>query len=425
MTKTTYTEMVDPAARDGAGSGIEWIGKVPRGWEVRKLKRSIKIASWVSLWNELFDEDWEYSVIWWNWEMSRTNEFNCNENVIVIWRVWAHCGNIHLINKKCWITDNALIVSNINWYDLNYLAVFLKSRNLNDIASRSAQPLITWTQIKDQYVCKPPLEIQQAIASYLDTKTAQIDEAISLKTQQIELLREKRTALINHVVTKWLDPDVELVDSGIEWIGTIPKGWEVRKLKWLIDLINRWMSPDYSEDETSIKIINQGCICWWNLNLQKIKYNIENSALTKRWKLNKWDILMNSTWTGTLGRAVVFDIDDLWYYADSHVTIIRTNTQNHSKYITYLLSTEMYQNYIYQTCVSGSTNQIELSREKMRIVEFLSPSFQEQQDIASYLDTKTAEIDSTIALVQQSIDLLVEYKQSLISHVVTGKVKIE
>lgn len=182
-------------------SGIEWIGMIPKGWEVNKIKWFITIASGTSLSNEKFDEFGSYSVVWWNGEMGKSNEYNCEWNVIVVWRVWAHCWNIHIIKERTWITDNALIIDRINWFDLEYLATILRIRGLNDIASKNAQPLITWTQVKEQFICKPTISEQQSIADYLDSKTSQIDQTITAVEKSIELLSEYKQSLISHVVT--------------------------------------------------------------------------------------------------------------------------------------------------------------------------------------------------------------------------------
>lgn len=194
------TKGLDPKV-EMVDSGIEWIGMIPKGWEVNKIKWFITIASGTSLSNEKFDEFGSYSVVWWNGEMWKSNEYNCEWNVIVVWRVWAHCWNIHIIKERTWITDNALIIDRINWFDLEYLATILRIRGLNDIASKNAQPLITWTQVKEQFVCKPTIKEQQAIVDYLDSKTSQIEQTITAVKKSIELLTEYKQSLISHVVT--------------------------------------------------------------------------------------------------------------------------------------------------------------------------------------------------------------------------------
>lgn len=213
----------------------------------------------------------------------------------------------------------------------------------------------------------------------------------------------------------------EMKDSGVEWIGYIPAKWNITKLKLKTEQINRGKSPEYI-DESKIRVINQACVYWDYLKLENVKYQ-DASVIAGRGKLKKGDILINSTGTGTLGRANMF-IEDGEFIADSHVTIVRCTDFNFAKYLKYALRTKLYQGLIYSTMVTGSTNQIELSREGLRDMKVLAVEENELIKMVNFLDEKTAHFDSIISKKEALIQRLEEAKKSLISEVVTGKVKV-
>ncbi len=194
------TKWLDPDV-EMVDSGIEWIGKIPKGWKKIKLKRFINISSWTSINTSNIKTNWEFSVVWGNWEMARADSYNSYWEMIVIWRVWAHCWNIHRFHNKLWVTDNALIMRIKAGFNIKYLAEILKVRKLSDIAAKNAQPLITWTQVKEQIICQPPEDEQKSIATYLDDKTSQIDQTIQTIQKSIELIKEYKQSLISSVVT--------------------------------------------------------------------------------------------------------------------------------------------------------------------------------------------------------------------------------
>jgi len=196
-----------PAYKD---SGVEWLGKVPEHWETISLKRVARIRSGDAIPTDKVQsvkmETACIQVIGGNGLLGFTQTANTTGGVIVIGRVGALCGNVHEIREPVWVTDNALVL----WlrreaFALTYLAAVLRARNLNEIADKTAQPLITGTRVIAQIVPLPPLPEQTAIVEYLDAQTAKIDAATSALRREIELLREYRERLIADVVTGKVD----------------------------------------------------------------------------------------------------------------------------------------------------------------------------------------------------------------------------
>lgn len=202
-----------------------------------------------------------------------------------------------------------------------------------------------------------------------------------------------------------------------EWLGEIPNQWKIQPLKTVTRLVNRGNSPKYV-DESSIKVINQACIQWNGLNLENIKFQKDQDVSQWKGLLFPKDLLLNSTGTGTLGRLALFK-EQGNFIADGHVTVIRVNHQIIDyRYLYYLLQTPLYQGFIYNTIVSGSTNQIELSRDGLRNLPIIIPGYEEQQAIANYLDRETARIDTLIAKYQRLIELLNEKQVKIVNRAV-------
>jgi type I restriction enzyme, S subunit len=207
--------------------------------------------------------------------------------------------------------------------------------------------------------------------------------------------------------------------SGVHWIGKVPSNWNILALKRYAPYISRGRSPDYTDDKyKGIPIINQACIYWDGLKLEKVKFQDPNVVTGYGGKVYQGDLLINSTGTGTLGRVGVFNLDGE-YLADSHVTIIRPAKEIFAKYLYYLLQTDVYQGYIYSVLATGATNQIELSREGLSDTPIIVPPISQQKSIASFLDRKTATIDTLIAKKQRLIQLLEEKRTALIDRAVT------
>lgn len=184
-------------------SGVEWIGQVPEHWEVKKLKYLSKIKSGDSIINSNLSEEYLYEVFGGNGFMGYFYKYNVSGENIIIGRVGALCGNIRYINEEKWITDNALILNLINLSKTlySYVSYVLECANLNALSVSNAQPLITGTKVMNISIAIPPLSEQKQIIDYLDKQTAKIDQAIALKTDHIEKLKEYKSVLINDAVT--------------------------------------------------------------------------------------------------------------------------------------------------------------------------------------------------------------------------------
>lgn len=279
------------------------------------------------------------------------------------------------------------------------------------------QNLNTGELLSQCFVPLPPLAEQRAIADYLDAKTAEIDAAVADVERSIGLLGEYRRSVVSEAVTKGLDPDAPMKDSGVEWIGEIPEGWEISRLKQqLVERkeVNNPVKTDFILSLTNTK----GVIPYSE------KGDIGNKSkddLTGYHIARPGDIVLNSmnVIIGSVGLSNYFGAVSPVYY-----TLFPRNPSADVRFFNYI-----FQMPAFQDSLKGLGNGImeirmRIPMSKLNDVLLPVPSHQEQMIIADYLDAKTAEIDVLIADKRRQVDLLKEYRKSLISEAVTGKFKV-
>jgi type I restriction enzyme S subunit len=237
----------------------------------------------------------------------------------------------------------------------------------------------------------PKPEIQKAIANFLDKKIGKIDEVSKKIQQEITDLEDYRKSIIVKAVTKGLNLDVPMKDSGIPWIGKMPENWKLEKIKFLCKKIERGTTPNYT-DAPLTRVINQATFSKGFFDTKNIKYSTKN-AQTSRGLVKKGDVLIASTGGGVLGKVFYFNQSGI-YVADSHVTILRTNDKYKSKFAYYVLSVNY--DLINGLMAQGSTNQIELQRNLLANFYFPVPNLKSQKEIIAFLDNKCSNIKEII-----------------------------
>lgn len=277
----------------------------------------------------------------------------------------------------------------------------------------------------------PPLPEQQKIADYLDQKTTLIDSIIAKKEKQIELYKEERTAIINHAVTRGLNPDAKMKDSGIEWLGEIPAHWEVKRLKYLLKekkgalktgpFGTQLKTSDYvTMSDNTIKVYTQRNVLDNDFSSGEDYINDDKFDELSSFEIFENDLLV--TTRGSIGRSAIFKFGNA--RGVLHPCLIRLqlnenkvlidwvrNYFNNTSY--FLENVKMESNStIIEVIYGGTLSEISLPIPK---------DLDEQKSILSYLDQETLRIDALIEKTTKQIDLLKEYKEALINEVVTGK----
>ncbi|TRX02593.1 restriction endonuclease subunit S [Candidatus Methylobacter oryzae] len=379
-------------------SGVEWIGEIPEGWEVKKLKYVASLRSGNNLTSDQIKNSSEYPVYGGNGLRGFYNEFTHEGNFILIGRQGALCGNINYASGKFWATEHAVVVQSVLNYKINWLGEVLRTMNLNQFSVAAAQPGLAVEAIYNLSIPYPSFQEQTAIANYLDRKTAEIDALIAQKERLIALYEEEKTAIINQAVTRGVDPNAKLKDSGIDWLGEIPDEWKVKKLKYVAILksgnnltsenINNGKYPVYggnglrgyydkfTHNGDLILIGRQGALCG-NINYAKGKFWATDHAVVVQPRMN-----YKTIWLGEMLKAM-----------------------NLNQY-------------------SVAAAQPGLAVEAICNLSVPYPPLEEQTAIVRHIETESARIDAKIAKTQRIIELQKEYRAALISEVVTGKIKV-
>lgn len=408
-------------------SGVEWIGNIPKDWEICKVKYLCNIKSGEILSKTYFEDKGIYPIYGSNGIIGRTNKKNNSNKAIIIGRVGA-CGEVN-IAKEGWITDNALILG-INYRKVNfsYMAYVLKSCNLKDLSSGTAQPLITGSQIKNIQVLSIDIKKQEKIANFLDKKTSQFDSIISKKEALIEKLEEAKKILISEVVTGKVkvvktDDGYELVkrssdemkDSGVEWLGDIPKDWEVKRIKYLFkikkNIAGKLGYDVLSVTQSGIKIKditkNEG-----QLSMDYSKYQIVDIG---DFVMNHMDLL-----TGFVDCSKYIGVTSPDY------RVFRLLNDYYSKNFYNYIFQFCYYNKIFYSLGQGvsSIGRWRLQTETFKNFILPKPPIREQEELVKILECKIKEIEMLKNKLILNIQKLKEAKQSLISEAVTGKIEI-
>ena len=267
----------------------------------------------------------------------------------------------------------------------------------------------------------PPLPEQRSIATFLDRETTKIDELIAEQQRLIDLLKEKRQAVISHAVTKGLNPDAPMKDSAIEWLGEVPEGWDVVHLRRAISASDYGIS-DSLDSVGEIPVLRMGNILSGNIVLDDLKYidKVDEELL-----LTSGDVLFNRTNSlDLIGKVGVFRSEqfDRITFA-SYLVRLRFRSVDVPEYMSYLLNTNAVLGEA-RSYALVSIGQCNLNPTRYAYIRISLPPPEEQQEIVNFLDRATTEIDELIAEAQHAIALLQERRTALISAAVTGKIDV-
>ena len=400
-------------------SGVEWIGAIPKDWEIGKINH---IATFVSQ-----KSTPETDAI----KISPENVESETGKVLDFYSSYDSGGvkfqSGDVLFNKLRVYLSKVVFAEYSGYSLGEMIVIRPSLQdtgkylfylmlscrfieyCNSISEGVKMPRTAVDDILNAQIPIPTTQEQTQITNFLDRKTKQIDELIRLKEQRIELLQEQRAALINQVVTKGLNPNVEMKPSRVEWIGEIPVHWEIGKIKHIATFVSEKSTPEIG----AIKISPE------NVESETGRVlDFYSSYDSVGVKFQAGDVLFNKL------RVYLSKVVFAKYggYSLGEMIVIRPSLQRMGKYL-FLLdaiqSTSLNQLQCYILRGEDATNSLD---------EFWMPNShdfnQEQAQIANFLDCKTKQIDKLITTEQRKIELLKEYRQSLISEVVTGKIDV-
>lgn len=403
-------------------SGVKWLGKIPSHWEVVPIKHSYKFTvGWTPPTgrNDLF----EGNNLWANIsdlgdKVIRTTTNHISDSAVrQSGRSISPKGSL-LYSFK--LSVGTVSFCGADMYTNEAIATFLKGKNSLEFLYYAAPifiiknantniygaPILNQDLIKNALVLLPPLSEQDAIVRYLDSATSEIDKAIAMQQKMIDLLNERKQIIIQNAVTKGLDENVEMKESGIFCFGKIPKHWLIKGWNHIFYNLDKLRKPISAEQRSrrnpqydyygASGVIDK--IDYYNVD-DKILLIGEDGANLKMRNL-----------------PLVYKANGkIW--VNNHAHILKPIEDNYD-YMAYLMETFDYNPYI-----TGSA-QPKLSQEQLGMVRLCVPPIEEQKKIVIYLEKRLKGFDSAITNCQRQITLLQERKQIIINEVVTGKVRV-
>ena len=433
-------------------SGVEWLGEIPAEWKVKKLKY-VAVARPSNIDKKSKDEEEPVSLC--NYVDVYKNEFINRELTFMrataaqeqIEKFLLQKGDI-LATKDSESPDDianpALVVEDFDGvvcgYHLthikpkkiigSYLFRYFQTNYLNSYFEVSANGVTRYGLGVDKFdsalILNPSMDEQTAIANFLDRKTTEIDVLIAQKERLLELYEEEKTAIINHAVTKGLDLNAELKDSGIDWLGEIPAGWKVRNLKYVTKHgLQNGIFKKAIDFGSGIKLINVG-------DMYTSKFLIDENSLERvactesevsKYEVDAGDIFFvrSSLKREGIAKAACLEGRNESIVFECHLIKITPKDIAH-EYLNYYLNSDLLRHKLIS--LSITTTMSTISQDAIGSLEVIIPSSKEQTAIVQHIKAETTHIDAKIAKTQRIIELQKEYRTALISEVVTGKIKV-
>ena len=429
-------------ARKMKDSGIEWIGEIPEGWEVAPLKRFASIQTGNTP-SKTSDANYYAAngIPWikpdnlgYSHPILTTSEYLTSEGALCARimppnTVYVCCigslGKVGYSSISCACNQqiNALIFNDLMFWRYGYYLTIAQESQYLLFGNGNVLQIINSTSQGNIACVLPPLENQHLIACYLDSICSDIEILISKARSSIEEYKKLKQAVITQAVTKGVRGEREMKDSGVAWIGEIPKEWDIIKSSRIIKTTQNGLSRrdlEKSEGQIILKLKNitsDGKIDYSFLNRITLSQNELNT-----YALTTGDFLfvrVNGS-KSLVGKCAIFEaISEIVAYND-HIIRVKLSNQCYNRFFLW---------YLYSCCgkaeidlhTSTAAGQYTISGDGLRDITLVFPPIDEQKEIADYLDAKCAEIDGLIAKKEQLVKELESYKKSLIYEVVTGK----
>ena len=399
-------------------SGIDWIGQIPEEWEVTKLKYALLISNGKD-YKDIEVEEGGYPVIGSGGVFARSRDYMYDGDVVLLGRK----GTIDkplFYSGKFWTVDTMFYSTALNGNNIKFMYYSSLLIPFSYYSTATALPSMTQSDLNNHVLCLPSISEQQKIADFLDKKTAQLDKVKALLEEQIQKLKDYRASLIYETVTKGLDKTVPMKDSGIDWIGQVPQGWGVKRLKDYVDFqtgttppnsigVNqegkgiRWFKPGDFSDECVDLTGAENYITSEVVNQQKLSVYPEKTIL-----------VVGIASIGKVGYS------ENHSYSNQQITALKVIGQIFPKYLAYFMFSSG--KYIRETALYTVVPII--NNQYLSSLKIVLPNLEEQESIVEYLDRQIMQINKMIVIKNQQIENINKQRQTLIYDYVTGKRRV-
>jgi type I restriction enzyme S subunit len=419
-------------------SKISWIGNIPEGWKVKKLKRAFQFVTGFTppTGKSEYYENGQHS--WINISDLKQKFISESENLItdkaisdyepeivpegsLLYSFKLSVGKVAFLTKPAYTNEAIFSVKPIEGLSLKFFYYSLPLQLImNANENIYGAKILNQELIKNADILLPPAQEQDSIANYLDHKIAEIDALITQKEQLIEHYQEEKSVIIDLAVLKGINPNSKFKDSGNKWLGTIPEGWDTKRLKYETYKIGDGIhtTPAYLNG-TETFFIN-------GVNLSNKKICITENTLSvpiEEYEKYKIDLAIGSvliSLNGTVGNLAIYNGEKVVF--GKSVAFIEAKEKIYNQFLYYVLQTQYILNF-FENSFSGTTIK-NLSLHTLRNTPIPLPPISEQKAIVQHIEIEIMRIDAKISKTQRIIELQKEYRSALISEVVTGKVKV-
>lgn len=423
-------------------SGIKWIGRIPKEWNTTAIKQLMYLYAGATPKSDN-EEFWDGDIVWITPADYKTEDVfiskgrrnistkgmeSCATTLLpknsIIFSKRAPIGLVALNGEPLCTNQGCIgcIPKKEKAYSKYYyytLSAFTEQFELYGAGTTFKE--ISANNFANFLLPFPQIEEQQRIAEFLDVKCREIDGLITLQEQMIAQLTDYKQSVITEIVTKGLIPDAQLVPSGIDWIGDVPKGWNrCAPLKWFTEIILGKMlqSNTNSPTDTLEKYICAKDVHFDGVDYSDLKSMYYSPSEKVSYQVQRGDMLVVEGGAGAAGAAIVNkDIENT--YIQNSIMIVRPKRNIDIRYARYVLFSIVSRGYVDYICNKATIPHF--TKDKLSGTLIPMPSFDEQRAIAEHLDTKCGEIDRLIETKRQKIETLKEYKKSVIYEAVTGK----
>lgn len=421
--------------REMKDSCVSWIGTVPSDWIRKKVKNAVSLigsgttpASSCLQYYESEDVNWIQSGdIYGIDTIIKTNTMISNAAVrslsalhvynpdfIVVAMYGGSVGNIAISKIEACVNQACCCIRTDNQNDLKFMYywIYMCKSDFLRVSEGGGQPNISQAKIRNQYYMQPPLAEQRRIADFLDTKCAEIDALTADIQTQIDTLEQYKRSVITEAVTKGLNPDAEMKDSGIEWIGEIPATWNIIRGKYLL----KYLQKPVKEDDGVITCFRDGEVTLRS-NRREDGFTMSDKEIGYQ-GIDVGDLVVH----GMDGFAGAIGISDSRGKASPVLNVM--DTKQNKRYIMYYLRSMAYSDVFVALATGIRVRSCDLRWNKLADLPYPVPSIEEQTAIVEYIDTTLEKTDVVISKKKAQLETLDEYKKSLIYEYVTGKKEV-
>jgi type I restriction enzyme S subunit len=414
---------------DSEESGVVWIGRKPRHWQVMKLHHMVRMRSGSGITSVEMEDDGEYPVFGGNGVRGNFPQYTHDGSYVLIGRQGAECGNINYAHGKFWASEHAVVATPDRDLEYRWLGETLRAMNLNQYSQAAAQPGLSVEVIGRLKLPFPPLPEQQQIAAFLDWKTGQIDALIARKQELLEKLKEKRLAVITQAVTRGLNAAVPLRDSGIAWLGNVPKHWEVKRLRFATSRIEQGWSPQCENqpaDEGFWGVMKVGCVNGDTFDVNENKALPPELEPPAEYELRAGDILISRANTRELlgSAAIVPEGTRSKLLLCDKLYRVSPEPGLRNDFLTFFLRTPAARFQYEREATGASSSMQNIAQPTIKNLPAVIPPLEEQQAICDHIRLNVAKLDTLLGAVEAAVARLTEYRTALITAATTGKIDV-